>query len=61
VHCSDQDALRAAWTRVCGGCHPNRGTETSVRAAGLRILDDGFRARRNVRLLQAVRSSSPFV
>jgi ubiquinone/menaquinone biosynthesis C-methylase UbiE len=32
-----QDFVQPAWTRVTGGCHPNRDTEAAVRSAGFRI------------------------
>ena len=31
-----QDVLQPAWTRLAGGCHPNRDTERAMEAAGLR-------------------------
>lgn len=48
-----QDLIQPAWTWISGGCHPNRDTEAAVRSAGFRILSEGYRARRNVRLFQA--------
>ena len=38
-HARMQDFVQPAWTRVTGGCHPNRDTEGAVRAAGFRIDD----------------------
>ena len=35
-----QDLLQPAWTRITGGCHPNRETERAVEAAGFRIDAD---------------------
>ena len=32
-----QDLLQPAWTRITGGCHPNRRTEENVEAAGFQI------------------------
>src|SRR5438105_2159514 len=32
-----QDLIQPAWTRVMGGCHPNRETERTVGAGGLQI------------------------
>jgi ubiquinone/menaquinone biosynthesis C-methylase UbiE len=32
-----QDLIQPVWTRVMGGCHPNRETERAVEAAGFRI------------------------
>jgi ubiquinone/menaquinone biosynthesis C-methylase UbiE len=46
-----QDFIQPAWTRVTGGCHPNRDTETTVRDAGFRI--DERRANRDLRRLVA--------
>ncbi len=48
-----QDAIQPAWTFVAGGCHPNRDTEATVRAAGFDIDPGTRRARRNVRLFTA--------
>jgi ubiquinone/menaquinone biosynthesis C-methylase UbiE len=49
-----QDWLQPAWTRVSGGCHPNRDTERAVEAAGFEIDDDGRRAHGNLRRFAAV-------
>ena len=46
-----QDLVQPAWTRLTGGCHPNRDTEGAVRAAGFRI--DDRRANGNLRRLVA--------
>jgi len=46
-----QDFIQPLWTRVTGGCHPNRDTEMSVRGSGFRI--DERRANRNFRRLVA--------
>jgi ubiquinone/menaquinone biosynthesis C-methylase UbiE len=32
-----QDRIQPLWTRVAGGCHPNRDTEGTVRRAGFEI------------------------
>ena len=32
-----QDRLQPAWTRIAGGCHPNRDTEATVRRSGFSI------------------------
>jgi ubiquinone/menaquinone biosynthesis C-methylase UbiE len=53
-----QDRIQPVWTLVSGGCHPNRDTEATVRAAGFEIQAEGYRARRNVRLLEA-RAATP--
>ncbi|HYV68400.1 MAG TPA: class I SAM-dependent methyltransferase [Myxococcales bacterium] len=46
-----QDFIQPAWTRITGGCHPNRDTESAVRRAGFRI--DERKANRNLRRLVA--------
>lgn len=50
-----QDLIQPLWTVVSGGCHPNRDTEGTVRAAGLVIERRGRLRRRNVRLFSAAR------
>ena len=45
VHALLQDALQPLWTRVTGGCRPNRDTEAAVRDARFRI--DGGSCRAN--------------
>lgn len=47
------DALQPAWTRITGGCHPNRPTEQTVTAAGFTIEPDSYRARGLMRLFIA--------
>lgn len=42
-----QDFIQPLWTRVAGGCHPNRDTEATVLAAGFAI--DERRARDDMR------------
>ncbi len=44
-----QDLIQPAWTRVTGGCHPNRETERAVEAAGFKLDSDGRRARGSLR------------
>jgi ubiquinone/menaquinone biosynthesis C-methylase UbiE len=44
-----QDALQPMWTRVSGGCHPNRDTERAVREAGFVIEPGSRRARGDLR------------
>jgi len=44
-----QDLIQPAWTRVAGGCRPNRATERSVEGAGFGIDRDTYRARKNLR------------
>jgi ubiquinone/menaquinone biosynthesis C-methylase UbiE len=48
-----QDRIQPAWTRVSGGCRPNRDTERAVEAAGFRIEAASRRARGNMRRLVA--------
>lgn len=51
-----QDTIQPAWTRVAGGCHPNRRTEEAVEAAGFAIQADGRRKDGNMRRFIAVAS-----
>ena len=44
-----QDLYQPLWTRVTGGCHPNRDTEAAVRAAGFQIETSTLRADGNMR------------
>jgi ubiquinone/menaquinone biosynthesis C-methylase UbiE len=46
-----QDFIQPAWTRITGGCHPNRDTEAAVLRAGFRVEER--RANRNLRRLVA--------
>jgi ubiquinone/menaquinone biosynthesis C-methylase UbiE len=39
-----QDVLQPVWTRLTGGCHPNRDTERTVEVAGFQLAADGRRA-----------------
>ena len=48
-----QDLLQPAWTRVAGGCRPNRDTERAVEAAGFAIEEAGRRERGTMRRFQA--------
>lgn len=50
-----QDFIQPLWTRVTGGCHPNRDTEGAVRRAGFRI--EQRKANRNLRRLVARKAS----
>ncbi len=50
-----QDAVQPAWTRLSGGCHPNRDTEAEVEAAGFRVEAQGRRARGLFRRFSAAR------
>lgn len=48
-----QDLSQPTWTRLTGGCHPNRATEGMVREAGFEIEEAGRRARGTLRLFRA--------
>jgi hypothetical protein len=48
-----QDLIQPLWTRLTGGCHPNRETEPAVVAAGFRIEPEGRRARGDMRRFAA--------
>jgi ubiquinone/menaquinone biosynthesis C-methylase UbiE len=48
-----QDALQPAWTRLTGGCHPNRDTERTVESAGFAIEAEGRRAQGTMRRFSA--------
>src|SRR5881409_4109155 len=39
-----EDRIQPLWTRVSGGCHPNRDTEAAVEASGFRIAAQTRRA-----------------
>ena len=44
-----QDRIQPLWTRLAGGCHPNRETERIVEAAGFRIDPQTRRAKGTMR------------
>jgi ubiquinone/menaquinone biosynthesis C-methylase UbiE len=48
-----QDRVQPLWTRLTGGCHPNRDTERLIEAAGFRIDAEGRRARGDLRRFAA--------
>jgi len=48
-----QDLLQPAWTRVTGGCRPNRDTEATVQTCGFVIEPDGRRERSDLRRFSA--------
>ncbi|RMH18129.1 MAG: class I SAM-dependent methyltransferase [Acidobacteria bacterium] len=48
-----QDLIQPLWTRLTGGCHPNRDTEATVRAAGFVVDPKSRRARGTMRLFSA--------
>lgn len=53
-----QDCLQPMWTRLTGGCHPNRDTERLIEAAGFRIDAEGRRARGDLRRFAACRQTA---
>jgi ubiquinone/menaquinone biosynthesis C-methylase UbiE len=44
-----QDLIQPAWTRIAGGCRPNRVTDRTVEDTGFAIDRDTYRARKNLR------------
>jgi ubiquinone/menaquinone biosynthesis C-methylase UbiE len=52
-----QDRMQPAWTRVSGGCRPNRETERAVEASGFSIEAEGRRAKADLRRFWARPSS----
>jgi ubiquinone/menaquinone biosynthesis C-methylase UbiE len=54
-----QDLIQPAWTRVAGGCRPNRDTERTVEEAGFTIEPATRRARGNMRRFVARDRSTP--
>jgi ubiquinone/menaquinone biosynthesis C-methylase UbiE len=54
-----QDVLQPVWTRVSGGCHPNRDTEGAVKDAGFRIAPETRRAEKTLRLFSAGPEAPP--
>ena len=48
-----QDWIQPLWTRIAGGCHPNRDTEATVVEAGFRIDPKGRRAKGTLRRFTA--------
>jgi len=48
-----QDLFQPLWTRVSGGCHPNRDTELAVERAGFTIDRSSRRARGTMRCFTA--------
>jgi hypothetical protein len=43
------DRLQPIWTRLAGGCHPNRDTEGVVQSSGFQIDRESRRARDDMR------------
>ena len=48
-----QDRVQPVWTRLSGGCRPNRETERAVERAGFAIETDQRRAQADLRLFSA--------
>ncbi|MBI3457414.1 MAG: class I SAM-dependent methyltransferase [Candidatus Rokubacteria bacterium] len=48
-----QDRIQPFWTRLMGGCHPNRETERAVEAADFLIDPEGRRAKGDMRRFAA--------
>ena len=48
-----QDRMQPLWTRVSGGCHPNRDTERAVEAAGFLIEPEGRAEKADMRRFSA--------
>ncbi len=48
-----QDCVQPLWTRVAGGCHPNRDTEHAVQAACFTIVPGTRRAHGSLRRFEA--------
>ncbi len=48
-----QDGIQPAWTRLSGGCRPNRATEEAVEAAGFRIDPGAHKVRGVLRCFSA--------
>jgi SAM-dependent methyltransferase len=48
-----QDLIQPAWTRLAGGCHPNRETERAIEAAGFVIDPSSRRAEAEMRRFTA--------
>jgi ubiquinone/menaquinone biosynthesis C-methylase UbiE len=52
-----QDFIQPAWTRVAGGCHPNRRTEETVAASGFALSEQ--RANGTMRRFVAKKKQQP--
>jgi ubiquinone/menaquinone biosynthesis C-methylase UbiE len=48
-----QDRIAPLWSRLSGGCHPNRETERTVVGAGFEIEPESHRATRDMRRFSA--------
>jgi ubiquinone/menaquinone biosynthesis C-methylase UbiE len=56
-----QDLVQPAWTRISGGCRPNRDTERVLLDAGFRVEAGSRRARGAMRRLEARPATPPGV
>ena len=54
-----QDTVQPLWTRLAGGCHPNRTTERTVEASGFRIESESRRAQADLRRFVAHPHEAP--
>ena len=54
-----QDVTQPLWTRVTGGCRPNRRTEDAVAAAGFAVEPASYAAEGNMRRLEARPAGRP--
>jgi ubiquinone/menaquinone biosynthesis C-methylase UbiE len=54
-----QDRVQPLWTRLTGGCRPNRDTERAVEAAGFAIDGEGRRAKGQMRRFAARPRAAP--
>jgi ubiquinone/menaquinone biosynthesis C-methylase UbiE len=54
-----QDRAQPIWTRLAGGCHPNRDTERTVESSGFRIDPETRRARDEMRRFGARPAGPP--
>ncbi|HET8532100.1 MAG TPA: class I SAM-dependent methyltransferase, partial [Methylomirabilota bacterium] len=55
-----QDRVQPFWTRLSGGCHPNRDTERAVEQSGFSIEAADRRARGNLRRFVAAPREAVF-
>jgi ubiquinone/menaquinone biosynthesis C-methylase UbiE len=48
-----QDVIQPGWTWFTGGCHPNRDTVATLRAAGFELTEEAMEGRNNLRFIVA--------
>jgi hypothetical protein len=53
IHARLQDAVQPLWTRLTGGCRPNRDTEAALRTARFQVDETSRRASGTMRRLVA--------